>query len=819
MSGFMDDQKKTYPNLERYALRAFLVISVIGGAMLGYIVHSIDSSRDLKKLTAFSPNLPTRIYDVNGQVVTELFQYQRKLVKLSDIPAPVIGAFLAVEDTGFYDHIGIDFMGILRAMFTNLRHMSIVQGGSTITQQLVKVVFTKGERKITRKFNEAILALVVEKEFTKDEILEFYFNQIYFGHGAYGISSAAEFYFNKPVEELNLMEGSILAALPKSPHTYSPIRNFHASHEKNKIILRRFVELGYLTQGEADEAYTNFWNKYWEKVAVTPDSATIYGEKEDRAPYFTEYIRQQLVEMYGEERVYGTGLNVYTTLNLNHQRIAQKALLPRLVEQENIARQSNNNLGNINMELFGLYQSLQQVLTLPNISRQYSLDDDFKEKFKTELLDGFELLTAGFPLSDMNKYAVDFLQFSKELNTNVAVQGAFISLEPSTGRITAMIGGREFKSSDQNNRAMQARRQPGSAMKPFVYGAALEARAVHYASGFVDAPIMDMQPDGTAYAPQNYSSGYRGYELLYRALAMSLNLVTAQVYDLIGPDKIVDFAGRVMKIKESRFQKNPSLALGSSEVTPFELLRGYSVIANEGKYLEPHGIIYIADRDGQIIYEPEKQVYEKLNDLQRESKLQLIEPGVNFILRKLLEGVMDFGTAFSGVRQVAGFTGPAAGKTGTTSSWNDAWFAGFTKDLSAVVWMGIDKGSLTLGKHQSGGVLCAPVWGEFMKEVYAIEKRKPEPFSTVVPKDVYTVMVCASQGKLPNDKCENKDDVVMSYVPAPLKTADGEKSVKMEKCDCDVKRTRGFLDILQEESNISDEDLGKKKEFNKNYGQ
>jgi len=816
----MEDQKDKYPNLETYALRAFLVISLLGGALLGYIVHSIDTSRDLKKLTAFSPNLPTTIYDINGEVVTELFQYQRKLVKLTDVPAPVIGAFLAVEDTNFYNHIGIDFWGIVRAMLTNIRHLGIVQGGSTITQQLVKVVFTKGERKYARKITEAILALVVEKEFTKDEILEFYFNQIYFGHGAYGIASAAEFYFNKPVEELNLMEGSILAALPKSPHTYSPIRNFHVSHEKNKIVLKRFVDLGYLSQSEADEAYNNFWDKYWDKVAVTPESSTIYGEKTDRAPYFTEFIRQQLVEKYGEDRVYGTGLNVYTTLNLNHQGFAEKALLPRLNEQEMIARESNSNLRSVNLELFSLYQSLQRVLTLPNINRQYSLEDDFRDKFKAELLDGFELLTASYPLASLNEYSVEFLQSSREFTTNVAVQGAFISLEPSTGRITAMIGGREFKASDQNNRALQARRQPGSAMKPFVYGAALEDRAVHYASGFIDAPIMNLQEDGTSYAPQNYTSGYRGYVLLYRALAMSLNLVTAQVYDLIGPDKIVEFTGRVMKVKESRFQKNPSLALGASEVTPYELLRGYSVVANDGKYLEPHGIVYIADRDGEIIYEPEKQIYEKLNVMQREGKLQLIEPGVTFIMRKLLEGVMDYGTATAGVRQIGGFMGPGAGKTGTTSSWNDAWFAGFTKDLSAVVWMGIDKGSLTLGKHQSGGALCAPVWGEFMKNVYTSEDRKAEPFSDVVPKDVQTIQVCASQGRLPNADCEKKDTYSISYVPAPVKDAEGkDKFVKLERCDCDVQETRGFLDILQEESKITDDELGKKKEFNKNFGQ
>ncbi|MDH4198915.1 MAG: PBP1A family penicillin-binding protein [Spirochaetia bacterium] len=821
MSESSHNSTNIYPDFEKYAIRIFLVISLFGGLFLGYIVHSIDSSSELKKLTAFSPNLPTRIYDVNGQIVAELFQHQRKLVRLSDIPTPVIGTFLAVEDTNFYDHIGIDIPGIIRAMFTNLRHFRVVQGGSTITQQLVKVVFTKGERKIGRKISEAILALQVEKEFSKDEILEFYFNQIYFGHGAYGIASASEFYFDKPVEELNLMEGSILAALPKSPHTYSPVRSFHVAYEKNKIILKRFIDLGYLSREEADEAYEKFWDKYWNKVALTPETATIYGEKTDQAPYFTEYIRQQLISMYGENRVYGTGLNVYTTVNLKHQKIAEKYLLPKLYEQESIARESNNSsFVKTNLELFNLYQSMQKILVLPEINRQYSLEDDFREKFKSDILDGYDLLTGIFPVSELNSYAVDFFETSRELNTNVTVQGAFISMEPSSGRITAMIGGRDFKASDQNNRALQARRQPGSAMKPFVYGAALEDRSVHYASGFIDAPIMDLQPDGTSFAPQNYAGGYKGHILLYRALAESLNLVTIQVYDLIGADKIVDFASRLMKVKENRFNKNPSLALGSSELTPMELLRGYSVLGNDGKDVEPHGIVYIADRDGNIIYEPEKQIYEKLNKLQNEGKLQIVEPGVEFILRKMLQGVMDHGTATEGVRVKGGFNGPAAGKTGTTSSWNDAWFAGFTKDLAAVVWMGLDKGSLSLGKHQAGGVLCAPVWGEFMNEVYKSENRKPEPFNDILPKDVIPVAVCTSEGKLPNESCNPPQETMLSYVPAPLKMADGkQKMVKLETCDCNVQKTMGFLDVLQEESKISDEELGKKKSFNKNFGQ
>lgn len=814
------DSAPRFKNLEKNALIGFFLMCFLGGGLLGVIIHAIDSSSNLKELTLFSPNVPTRIYDVKGRLVSELFRHQRKLVKLSDIPTPVIGAFLAVEDTDFYDHIGIDFAGILRAVASDIRRLRFVQGGSTITQQLVKRIFTSGKRRLSRKIYEAILALVVEKEFTKDEILEFYFNQIYFGGGAYGIASAAKFYFDKDVKDLNLMEGAILAALPKSPNSYSPIKNFHIAYNKNKVILKRFVELGYLSSAEADEIYDKFWEKYWHKVALTPESATIYGEKTDQAPYFTEYIRQKLIAMYGEHKVYSTGMNVYTTINLDHQKIAESLLLPKIAEQDSIARLSNNNKSETNLELFNLYQSFQRILALPQIDQQYSLEEDFREKFKAELLDSFELMTDQLPLSGLNDFSVGFYREAREFNNNALVQGAFISLEPSTGRITTMIGGRKYDSSDQYNRAILARRQPGSAMKPFVYGAALEDRAVHFASGFIDAPIMDLQSDGTSYAPQNYSGSYHGYILLNNALALSLNLVTAQVYDLVGPDKISQFAGKLMKIPTKRFKKNPSLALGASEVTPVELLRGYSVIANDGKEVEPHSIIYITDRDGNIINEPEKKILDHLNDLQKEGKIQVIEPGVDFILRKMLEGVVEHGTATRGVREKGGFYGPAAGKTGTTSSWKDAWFAGFTKDLAAVVWMGIDKGPLTLGKHQAGGVLCAPIWGTFMQEVYKLEKKKPEHFNEVPPKDVFTQAVCVSEGRLPNEDCKEEQETTTTYIPAPVKGEDGkQKAVKIEKCDCDVQSTRSFLDYLQEQNKISDEELGKKKGFERGFGQ
>ncbi len=805
--------------MEKAAVYFFLAVSIFGGLTLGFILTAVESKTDIQRLAVFQPNLPTRIYDIHGRLVTELFQHKRKLVKLEEIPRAVVESFLAVEDTNFYDHFGIDFQGILRAMIQNIRAGAVVQGGSTITQQLVKGIYTGGERTIARKIYEAVMALVVEKEFSKDEILEMYFNQIYLGHGTYGIASAAQFYFDKPVSELGIMEGTILAALPKAPHGYSPFRSFHRSYERNRIILNRLVELNMLTAEEADSYYRTFWRNYWPVIVSTPGSATIYGEKMDRAPYFSEYVRQQLVDQFGEKEVYTRGFQVYTTLNLDHQGIAEKNLVPRMEEQDPIAADANQAIEGVDVELFDFYEDFARVLPLPGIVAEYSLADDLRQKVQERIIESLDLLSLSSPAPAVNDFTQEFFRVNQEQNANITVQGAFLSMEYGTGRITAMIGGREFKASDQFNRALLARRQPGSSFKPFVYGAALEDRAVHFASGFLDAPIMNIEPDGSMWAPSNYGSGYQGYVLMNHALRNSINIVSIQIYDRVGPDKIVDFAGRLLKVPPKRFKANPSLALGASEVTPMELMQAYSIIANSGKDVLPHSIIYVTDRDGNVIYEAEKEVFAELSAKERSGEIQIIEESVAYILRRMMEGVVDSGTARRGVRDEGEFLFDAAGKTGTTSSWNDAWFAGFTTDLVAVVWMGLDSGSMTLGKYQAGGSVCAPVWGKTMKEIYEVEERRPDYFTAATPQGVVTGMVCEGMGRLPNPECGEEQTLVETYYPEPI-TVDGEeKSVKEEVCECGYSKTEGFLEILQKESQISNEELGKERLFKKNYGQ
>ena len=771
-----------------------------------------ETGERIQELKRYQPTLPTRLYDTKGKLISELFLHKRELVYLENIPKPVKIAFLSTEDTNFYGHFGIDLGGILRALWENIKALGFVQGGSTLTQQLVKRLYTKSERTLARKIFETVLTLQVEREFSKDEILEMYLNQIYLGHGTYGISSASRFYFGKNIQELDLIEGVILAGLPKAPHHYSPFKNPHKAMSKSKIILNRLVELGYLSKKESQALYRTFWKAYWPKILLTPPTKTSYGTKKDEAPYFTEFVRQILEKRFSKEELYSQGLQIYTTLDLTLQKIGEDKLLEAIRRVDPIAQRSNQAFRRgVNHSLLNTYRFLRAVLPLPNITEISSPRNDLRKAIKKNLADSLELVGLSLPVPLVSQESRKLYHSTIDRLSDLQVQGAMIAMEPNTGRILGMIGGREFKASDQFNRAVSARRQPGSAFKPFVYGAALEDRAIHSNMGFMDSPIINIQPDGSTWTPVNYEGVYRGYVTLTRALALSMNLISIQVFDRVGAEKVIDFSSRLMKIPPTRFQPTPSLALGSSEVTPLELLQGYAIIANEGKDVIPHSIIYITDREGSIVYHPEKEVFDLMKE---KNKLRTIEKGVAFILNKMMRAVLS-GTAHQGVRVIGGFTGDAAGKTGTTSSWSDAWFAGFTSDLISVFWLGMDQSLLTLGRHQTGGSIAAPIWGKFMKEVYQQRGGDPEPLNDEMPESVETSVVTKHSGKWRNPAC--KEEMVSTLVPAPIEVNDTVKKVLRETSDCTVIRTRSLLELVQEQNQISNDEIGKKKKFKRQF--
>ncbi|MFH1368648.1 MAG: PBP1A family penicillin-binding protein [Elusimicrobiota bacterium] len=625
------DRKKT--------LKTILILLVIFSAA-GYIRALVMSLPPIHLLEDYTPSLVTKIYDYKGELITELFTERRTFIPLREIPVDLQNAVLAIEDDKFFKHWGISPRGILRASVNNLIKRRVSQGGSTITQQLAKQIFLTPERTINRKIKELLLTIQLERNFSKEEILQLYLNQIYLGSGAYGVESASKMYFGKHVKDLTLAECAMLAGLPRAPNYYSPFNNVDRTIQRRATVLRRMVQLKHITPEEEIKANTEPINS--QKVAI-PTAI---------APYFIEYIRIQLEPKYGSDAIYRGGLSIYTTLDKKAQESAEKAL--------------------------------EQTL----------------EAFDTERKSYFE----------------------QKKTTFTKVQGSLVAIDPKTGGIRALVGGRDFRES-QFNRALQARRQPGSSFKPFIYTAAIE-------NGFTPASIIEDSPliyinDGRdwrltsratdyletlppdwlkdpmkVWAPENYNKKYYGKVLLRSALEHSLNSCAILLLQDVGPMRAIDYARR-MGIA-SPLTNTLSLALGSSDVTLMEMVSAMSVLASGGIRTQPYAVVRIEDKDGRIL--EENQPLEEA----------VLSPQTCFIMTHLLQGVVQRGTGMAALS----LGRPCAGKTGTTNDFTDAWYLGYTPQLVAGVWVGYDD-RLWLGNKMTGGRISCPIWTDFMKGALA----------------------------------------------------------------------------------------------------
>lgn len=715
----MDKLHENTRKIERISLLVLAGISLVGGILFGYVTAQVKNFSGINNLRQFQPNIPTKLYDVDGELIAELFKEKRNLVAYEDLPKNLINAFVAAEDKDFYSHFGINPLAIVRAMTKNMIAGKVVQGGSTITQQLAKRLFTSGERTLGRKALEAILALQIEKKFSKQEILEMYFNQIYLGHGCYGISSAAKLFFNKEVRHLSLEEGSVLAALPSAPGRHSPLLNPHEAYRKNWDTLTRMVDAGYLTEKKAARLYHGFWPSYIDMMKTEYTTKTAFTKSEDRAPYFTDYVRQILTARFGKEMVYNEGLTVYTTLNLKRQEIAEKYFYTTLVRQNDISENANKYYNSaVDRSLFGAYSVLRMVFNLPGVLVRNDFETIFKKKMVDELLDSMEIISLLVDAGAPHRSIESFRTAISGISSTLKVEGAFLAVEPSTGYITSMIGGSGFSVDNQYNRAVQARRQPGSAFKPFVYGSGIEAKLIHPNTVLPDAPIVDVDASGETWAPSNYEGNFTGMVNLRSALAASINVISVRIYDIVGADRIIEYASKMLKVPTARFTPSPSLALGSSEVTPLEMATGFAIYANRGRDVFPFAIRYITDRDGNELSNIEEEIGEVIAAREMEGSIQVISEQVAYIMTSMMQSVVDHGTPTEAIRGNARFTKKCAGKTGTTSNWTDAWFCGYTPDIAAVVWYGYDRPFMSLGKHQAGAGISAPVWGNYMREVY-----------------------------------------------------------------------------------------------------
>lgn len=562
------------------------------------------------------PELVTGLYDRIWQ--------ERRVVSLSEVPPLVIKVILAVEDERFYSHYGIDPVSVLRAIWVNLRSGGVVQGGSTLTQQLMKNFFLGDERTLQRKVKEAIMAVIAERRYSKDEILANYLNEIYLGQkgsqGIFGISEASQFYFSKQLSELTVGEVALLAGLIRAPNRLSPYRSVDTATKRRNVVLAKLLDDRIITRKQYETALRETL-PHRELVKITND-----------APYYVDFLRRELAENYSNDVLTAEGLRIFTSMDLQLQRMAERALSDGLKRLEE---------------------------TYPALRRKGDEDD---------------------------------------------LEGAIVVLRPQTGEIKAMVGGRNYQKS-QFNRVFQAKRQPGSIFKPFVYLAALMYGGEGGTRKFTPVTMVEDAPftwsyEGQEWQPGNYNEEYFGTVTFRRALEKSLNSATARVAREVGINRVRDTAYRVGI--QSSLPAVPSLALGAAEVTPLEIAVAFSTLANNGVRTRPLAVKKVTD--------PQDQVLEK-RDVRVE---KVLAPQTAFIMNHLLKGVLDRGTG-EGARRL-GFTRPAAGKTGTTNDYKDAWFVGYTPDLLVVVWVGFDNQS-KLGL--SGAQAALPIWTDFMKRATA----------------------------------------------------------------------------------------------------
>ena len=638
--GFASKRKKK-KNRRGWKILLFVlflaIFLVVGAATALYFTLIFDLPR-LTTLKDYQPYVVTEVYSDDDVLIGEFFIERRIVTPLAQIPKLLIKAFVAAEDARFFEHQGIDYWRVLGAAFRNIEALEVVQGGSTITQQIAKSFFLTPERSITRKLKEAILAQRIERYLTKNEILYLYLNQIYLGEGAFGVTAAAKTYFGKSVQDLTLAECALLAGLPPAPNNLSPLRHPKKARERQGYVLNRMVERGLITPVQAIKAGA-------EEVKLRPRGPKGYLE----APYAVEQVRIYLEEKYGKDLLYKGGLKVHTTLNYRMQQAGQRAVLKGVEEFE--AREG-------------------------------------KGKGKEQ------------------------------------VQGALMAIDPQTGYILAMVGGRDFAAS-QFNRATQARRQAGSAFKPIVYAAALD-KGFTPATVIVDEPFSYIDvPGKEPWEPQNFDREFWGPITFRKALTFSRNVVTVKIAQSIGIEYLIQYAQN-LGIK-SKLEPNLSLALGAANVSLLEMTTAFGVFAAQGYRAEPILINRIVDKEGNILEEVEP------------SAIEVITPQTAYLITSLMQTVTQEGTG----QRAKALGRPAAGKTGTTNDTRDAWFVGFIpQQLVAGAWMGYDI-EKPLGSHETGAVAALPIWLEFMKE--AVDGKAVEDFP--VPEGIVFVKTDAATGE------------------------------------------------------------------------
>jgi len=731
----------------------FLVASAGAGFMLWKVSQDLP---DYESLSKYEPPVMTRIHANNGALIAEYARERRIFVPINTIPKHVIAAFLSAEDSRFYEHGGVDFQGIARAVF-KLVEAKIqgksrrVEGASTITQQVAKNFLLSSERSLERKIKEAILAIRIERAYKKDKILELYLNEIYLGIGAYGVAAASLSYFNKELGDLTIEEAAYLAALPKAPNNYHPFRRTKAAIARRNWVLGQMYENGYITSEQAEAAKAKPLG-----VNLRPTGAHIFA-----AEYFAEEVRRTLLNTYGEEKLYGGGLSVRTTLDPHLQQIARQALIDGLVAFDRrkgwrgpvkkIDISGDWGVGLRTVETPGDIQPWRLGVVLKTEASKAIVGLKPEKQQDGTVVDNREAVEIGF---DEVKWAKTKTKVPKSVTDVLSpgdviyvapkdpkdlggvwslmqipeVGGGIVAMDPNTGRVLADVGGFSFDLS-QFDRALQAKRQPGSSFKPFVYAAAID-NGYKPTSIVLDAPIeIEQGPNQDIWKPENYEKeNSAGPSTLRFGVEHSRNQMTVRLAQDLGMPLIIEYAKRFGIYDD--LLPVLSMSLGAGETTLLRLATGYCMIANGGHQVRATLIDRIQDRWGHTVWRHDQrtcdgcraQAWEGQEEPEiLDNRPQIIDPHTAYQMTSILEGVIQRGTA----RSLQSLGRPVAGKTGTTNEEKDAWFLGFAPDLVVGVFVGYDTPK-PMGKGQTGGRVAAPIFGTFMKE--ALANTPPAPF-------------------------------------------------------------------------------------------
>jgi penicillin-binding protein 1A len=785
----LKQQRSVWSKAIKWSLWGLLFLMLLGGsATVGLFIYMSKGLPKISSLKDYRPPVITTVYSDDNHKIAEFYKERRIVVPLAQIPLKLQHAFIAAEDSRFYKHQGIDIFSIVRAFFKNLEAGGIVQGGSTITQQVAKSFFLSPERSYRRKIKEALLAFEIDKAFSKEDILYLYLNQIYLGHGAYGVEAAAENYFGKSVQDLNLAECALMAGLPQAPSRYSPFQHPEKARQRQIYVLNRMVEDGYATQVEASEA-----------INTPLDIQPRHNWYLEQVPIYTEHVRRYIENKYGEDALYTQGLKIYTAVNIDMQKAAVAAIQKGLKDLDHRQgyRGPEKHLAADQIENFCREEqkSFEAIPLAPGTSVHGVVTDvnDKAGRVTVRMGDQLGVISiqdmrwARHPDPEVAWYAAKLRRPSQALAVGDVimvepveqdqktklwklyldqapeVQSALMCIEAGTGLVKVMVGGRDFMES-QFNRAIQSRRQPGSAFKPIIYAAALD-KGYTPASVIIDSPIVfkDEDQDFT-WKPKNYGKTFYGPTLLREALAHSRNVVTIKIMQDIGIDYVIDYA-RKLGI-QSDLSHDLSLALGSSGVSLMEIVRAYSVFDNQGYLVEPTFITKIEDRDGNVL--------EEMNPTRK----KVIDASTAYIMTNLLQGVVQFGTG----RRVRALKRPVAGKTGTTNNLYDAWFVGYTPRYITGVWVGYDHES-SMGKGETGSRAASPIWLEFMQQIL-----KNEPVRIFqVPEGVVFAKIDAETGLLPIPEskktifeCFKEGTVPKEYTPKPGSVTEPEQFFKQD---------------------------------------